>query len=61
MCTGPVAGTTMVRSAVEMTGSAHMRLPPDVLACAGTLIHRDTVVAPRCGAATQAEIDTEAF
>jgi hypothetical protein len=51
----------MVRSAVEMTGSAHMRLPPDVLACAGTLIHRDTVVAPRCGAATQAEIDTEAF
>jgi aryl-alcohol dehydrogenase-like predicted oxidoreductase len=57
----PIPGTTRLAHLDDDLGAAGLRLAPDVLARAGTLINRDTVAGARYNAATQAEVDTEEF
>jgi len=57
----PIPGTTSIAHLDDDLGAAGLALPAGVLARAGALINRDTVVGPRYNAATQAEIDTEEF
>lgn len=57
----PIPGTTSIAHLDDDLGAAELTLPASVLARAGTLINRDTVLGPRYNAATQAEIDTEEF
>jgi aryl-alcohol dehydrogenase-like predicted oxidoreductase len=57
----PIPGTTRTDHLDDDLGAASLCLPPDVLARAGTLVNRDTVVGARYNPATQAEVDTEEF
>jgi len=54
-------GTTQLAHLEDNLGAAGVRLGDDVLQRLDALIHRRSVHGARCGAATQAEIDTEEF
>ncbi|MFO1336858.1 MAG: aldo/keto reductase [Burkholderiaceae bacterium] len=57
----PIPGTTSIAHLDDDLGAAGLSLPPSLLARAGALINQHTVRGARYNAATQAEVDTEAF
>jgi aryl-alcohol dehydrogenase-like predicted oxidoreductase len=57
----PIPGTTRIDHLEENLGAADLKIDPSLLARAGRLINQNSITGPRYSAASQAEIDTEAF
>lgn len=57
----PITGTTQAAHLEESVGAASVKLDADLVSRLDAIINQTTVIGARYNAATQAEIDTEAF